>query len=398
MARKSQRRPTHHRILVVDDQREMLESARTLLEREGHAVLVADSGERALELFRKNEVHLMLVDYFMPRMTGEELIREVRKFDPYVQIILQTGYAGEKPASQMMAELDIQGYHDKSDGPDKLLLWVDVGLKAHSLIQRLRERERLQSELVANISHEFRTPLHIISGYTDLLLQGEFGEILSEAGEALRCVAGATANLSELVSDLLRYGKLEAGVTEGITQRVTTGDIAGELERLAALLLEEKQVRFLVDLDDAPESILVDTVKLRTILRNLVTNAIKFTHSGEIRLRIAVEGDDLRLSIRDTGIGIAPQDRDVVFEPFRQVDGSSKRPYRGIGLGLALSRKLARILGGDIELWSEPGAGSTFTVVLPTANLELEARPPHHSARSVAELEEAEQPAMAIAG
>jgi signal transduction histidine kinase len=371
MARRSQRRLTHHRILVVDDQEEMLLSVRNLLEREGHFVLTADSGERALELFKENEIHLMLVDYFMPQMTGEELIREVRNFDPYVQIILQTGYAGEKPASQMMADLDIQGYHDKSEGPEKLLLWVDVGLKAHRLISCLRDRERLQSELVANVSHEFRTPLHIISGYTDLLLQGEFGQIPEEAHEALRRVAGATVNLSELVSDLLRYGKLEAGVSDGSCQWIVTEELASELERLATLLLEERNVRFELDLDGAPEGFSTDAVKLRTILRNLVTNAVKFTPAGTVSLRVAAENGDLCFSVRDTGVGIAPEDHDLVFEPFRQLDGSSSRQFRGIGLGLALSRKLARILGGDVRLESRPGTGSAFTLHLPAASVGL---------------------------
>ena len=140
-------------------------------------------------MFKAHDIHLLLVDYFMPGMTGEELIREIRRFDPYVQIILQTGYSGEKPASQMMAELDIQGYHDKADGPDKLLLWVDVGLKAHRLISRsARARARCSSELVANVSHELRTPLHIIGGYTELLLDGEFGA-LPETGARVAAAA-----------------------------------------------------------------------------------------------------------------------------------------------------------------------------------------------------------------
>ena len=124
MARKRQRPRSGCTILVVDDQREALTSVRDLLEREGHQVLTADSGARALEIFKQHEIHLILVDYFMPGMTGEQLIRAIRSFDQYVQIILQTGYAGEKPARVMMAELDIQGYHDKTEGPEKLLLWM----------------------------------------------------------------------------------------------------------------------------------------------------------------------------------------------------------------------------------------------------------------------------------
>src|SRR5262245_15632994 len=118
-------------ILVVDDQGEALTSVRQLLEREGHRVLTASSGERVLTLLKEHDVHLMLVDYFMPRMNGEELIRRIRQFDPYMQIILQTGFAGDKPARRILADLDIQGFHDKAEGPDKLLLWIDAGLKSY---------------------------------------------------------------------------------------------------------------------------------------------------------------------------------------------------------------------------------------------------------------------------
>ena len=110
-----------------------------------------------------------------------EFVERVRSIDPYVQIILQTGYAGDHPPRTLLAALDIQGYHDKADGPERLLLWVDVALKAHRMITELRERERLQSEIVANCSHEFRTPLNIIAGYAELMQAGDFGTMPSSA-------------------------------------------------------------------------------------------------------------------------------------------------------------------------------------------------------------------------
>jgi signal transduction histidine kinase len=134
------------------------------------------------------------------------------------------------------------------------------------------------------------------------------------------------------------------------------------------LLLEEKDVRFQSDTELAPEGFATDGVKLRTILRNLVTNAVKFTTRGTISLRIAQAKDSLVFSVSDTGTGIAPMDQAIVFEPFRQADGSATRRQRGIGLGLALSRKLARILAGDLVLESEVGIGSTFTLTLPVTS------------------------------
>jgi signal transduction histidine kinase len=365
MPRKSQRSATGFCILVVDDQEEALLSVRQLLEREGHTVLAAESGAQALALFKEHDIHVALVDYFMPHMTGEQLVRAVRQFDPYVQIILQTGYAGEKPARVMMADLEIQGYHDKADGPEKLLLWIDSALKAHTLLWQLRERERLQGELVTNLSHELRTPLHIIGGYTNLLIDGDFGALPNDAMPPLHGLADAAHNLHELVEDFLHYAHARSGVLQVHEHRLETVELGKELDRLGNTLLDRKGVTFSVDLAEAPPALLSDSVKLRTILRNLIVNAAKFTSTGTISLRIARTVAGVEFSVTDTGPGIPAHQQAAIFEPFRQLDGSITRSHRGIGLGLALSRKLATLLGGTLSLTSTPGVGSTFTLLLP---------------------------------
>jgi two-component system, cell cycle response regulator len=145
MARKYQSQQSGHRILVVDDSAEVLESTRSLLELEGHRVVVARDGMAALDHLGRERFHLVLVDYFMPWMRGDELVRRIRETDEIVQIIMVTGYAGEKPARGMMRELAIQGYHDKGDGPDRLLLWVDMALKAYRhFAGAARQREGLR--------------------------------------------------------------------------------------------------------------------------------------------------------------------------------------------------------------------------------------------------------------
>ena len=350
---------------MVDDQPEILTSVAHLLSRDGHRVLTAEGGEAALGLLEHNEVHLVLVDYFMPRMNGEELVRRIRSFDPVVQIILQTGYSGEKPPRVMLADLEIQGYHDKGDGPDRLLLWVDVGLKAHRLIQQLRERERTYAELVANVSHELRTPLNIIKGYTELVLDGEFGELPDPVRHPITRIEEASRNLGGLVSDFLAYAKLEAGVHETGEHEIVLRDVVTEFDRLAGVLLEDREVAFELDVSRAPVSFVADAIKLRTVLRNLLTNAAKFTNSGSIRMVVEPSEGSLHFSVEDTGPGIRKEDCWLIFEPFRQIDGSSTRAHGGIGLGLALSLKLARLMGGDLTVRSEVGRGSTFTLTLP---------------------------------
>jgi diguanylate cyclase (GGDEF)-like protein len=139
LARKSasKREGSGRTILLVDDSLEILDSTKALLEREGHTVQVADNGPDALAILRREDVELLLLDYFMPGMTGEEVVNELRKFNTRVQIVLQTGYASERPPREMLARLDIQGYCDKSEGPEELLLWVDVGLKFAKQVRTL---------------------------------------------------------------------------------------------------------------------------------------------------------------------------------------------------------------------------------------------------------------------
>jgi two-component system cell cycle response regulator len=137
--------PTGRRVLLADDDQDYLEATRLLLESEGHTVLCAESGPRALRMLREQSADLLLLDYFMPGMTGEEVVTRLREFDPYIQVVLQTGYSDEQPPREMLRKLDIQGYYDKSEGPEKLLLWTDAGLKAAQVLQRVqRSREGLR--------------------------------------------------------------------------------------------------------------------------------------------------------------------------------------------------------------------------------------------------------------
>jgi two-component system, cell cycle response regulator len=165
-----------HTILVVDDDATLLGTLEQLLLQDGHTVLTALSGSQAVQLCRDHEVHLMLLDYFMPEMTGEDVVREVRAFNDSTQIVLQTGYASERPARVMLRVLEIQGYHDKSEGPDKLLIWVDSALKAYRRSRALRaSRDGLRHVLkVAPELHRLQPLENLLRG-TLLQIQGLLG-------------------------------------------------------------------------------------------------------------------------------------------------------------------------------------------------------------------------------
>ncbi len=183
MARKSKTaNASRWTILLAEDDPDYAQATRNLLEREGHTVLWADSGARALEILRTQHIDLLLLDFFMPGMTGEETVIELRKFNDHTQVILQTGYASEQPPRELLRRLDIQGYHDKSEGPEKLLIWTDVGLKAAYTVQLLhKSRQGLRYILDA-------TPeLHKIQPL-DGLLQGiilQIGGLLGSANSFL---------------------------------------------------------------------------------------------------------------------------------------------------------------------------------------------------------------------
>jgi signal transduction histidine kinase len=360
---RTQGKASGYTILVVDDQEETLASVKLVLEREGHRVLLADNGRRALELFGEHEVHLLLVDYFMPRMTGDQLIAEIRKVDPYVQIVLQTGYSGEKPPREMLRKLDIQGYHDKGEGPEKLLLWVDVALKSYEQLQRVRETEILKSQLLANISHEFRTPVHIILGYTQILKEEHTVE--PSAYETLARLRNNAEMLLHLVNDFLRLSELGTDLATPNLSTIDAATLREEFTKCAAHLIREKGIQFEWQVPESIPAVTTDPAKLRVIAMNLLSNAVKFTPAGSITVTAETRSDAVVLAVRDTGIGIAPENHEWIFEPFRQVDGSSTRAQDGTGIGLPIARKLARLMGGDITVRSALGEGATFSLRLP---------------------------------
>jgi signal transduction histidine kinase len=360
--------PTGRTILVVDDQLDTLASVRGLLEREGHRVLTADSGAAALDLLAGSDrIQVMLIDYFMLAMDGGELISRVRTRDALVQIVLETGYAGEKPPREILARFAIQGYHDKSDGPERLLICVDLALKAYDQLAQLQIAERLKTELLANVSHEFRTPLNVIVGYIDLLREGTFGPCPGEVLPVFDKLSSNAAYMLELVEEFLDLSKVEAGAMTVRCQPLELAPFLRELGEWFTLLVRAKPIRFVVDVPEGLPAAVAEAAKLRVIVQNLLQNAAKFTGEGEIRLS-ASSLDDRRIVIKvgDTGPGIAAEHHEAIFDIFHQLrphDGQTK----GIGLGLALARRFARMMGGDITVHSTVGAGSIFTVVLPAA-------------------------------
>ncbi len=233
--------------------------------------------------------------------------------------------------------------------------------------QKIEEASRLKSEFLATMSHELRTPLHAIVGYTDIQLEGMLGEMPSTQRDNLDKILTNASHLTALIDDVLDIAKIEAGQIDIIQQPLELRVWLRDLVRQTRGLADQKGLSFEVVLDDKlPEFILGDEGRLTQVAINLVSNAIKFTHSGGVRVDMEKRGRHTwSLVVSDTGVGILGEHLEIIFERFRQIDSSSRREYGGTGLGLAIVRNLVLLMGGTIQVRSQPGEGSTFTVVLP---------------------------------
>ncbi len=235
---------------------------------------------------------------------------------------------------------------------------------------RARELEtasRLKSEFLANFSHEIRTPLNGILGYCELLLRDE-GQRLTPHGRRDLSVIKTNANtLLALINDILDLSKIEAGHVDVVLEKFELAGLVDECIATVSELTKGRSVEVHVRLDEALAEVESDKLKLRQIFLNLLTNAVKFTESGEVIAEARREGDTLVITVEDTGVGIPADQLPYIFDKFRQVDGSSTRKVGGTGLGLAIVRELSRALGGEVTATSTVGRGSTFRVVLPGA-------------------------------
>jgi len=222
-----------------------------------------------------------------------------------------------------------------------------------------------KNQFIASVSHELRTPLNIIVGYTDLLLEGQFGTLSVEAHDALSRVARNTRSLAYLISDLLDLSRIEAG---RLNVRLSPTDLQPVFQDLLCFIapqVEASAVRFQVHCPQ-PISVLADRDRLEQILVNLLSNAVKFTPRGEIHLRARPPVDAMvTIEVEDSGVGIEADELPLIFEPFRQ--GRIGQTMGGVGIGLSVSARLARAMGGDLSVRSEGGRGSPFVLRLPAA-------------------------------
>jgi signal transduction histidine kinase/CheY-like chemotaxis protein len=242
-------------------------------------------------------------------------------------------------------------------------LYAELDDKA-DFLQRASE---LKSRFLSNMSHEFRTPLNSIMALSQILLDRLDGELTPEQEKQVKFIRGSARDLTDLVNDLLDLAKVEAG-------KVTIRPVSFQVDSLFAalrgmlrpLLAQNSSVNLVFEDPAGIPELFSDEAKISQILRNFISNALKFTERGEVRVSVERGHDDvLVFSVADTGIGIATEDQERIFEEWTQIEGNAQKAVKGTGLGLPLSRKLAQMLGGDVYVTSQPGVGSTFFAAIP---------------------------------
>jgi signal transduction histidine kinase/DNA-binding response OmpR family regulator len=249
----------------------------------------------------------------------------------------------------------------------------------------LRRVSDLKTSFLSNLSHEFRTPLNSITSLCRLLVSRSDGDLLPEQEKQIVFVQRSAAELTELVNDLLDLAKVEAGKVDVRPKHFEVQDLFGALRGMLRPLLVGNSLELIFDVQPDLPPLYTDEGKLSQILRNLISNALKFTRRGYVRLSAQLDGNGFVIfHVSDTGIGIAQEDQEKIFEEFVQIESEMQAKVRGTGLGLPLSRRLAGLLGGTITIDSQVGVGSTFHVRLPIRFAVSEPEPPYQPAISSA--------------
>lgn len=250
----------------------------------------------------------------------------------------------------------------------------------------LQRASEYKSQFLANMSHELRTPLNSTLILSQLLIDNKAGHLSKEEVEYARTILSSSNDLLNLINDILDLAKVEAGKVDLQAEEIEIAKVIGGLEKTFGPVAENKGIGFRCELrPGAPEIFETDRLRLEQILRNLLSNALKFTSEGQVTLEVySPARGKLAFAVKDTGVGIPRDKQQIIFEAFQQADGTTNRRYGGTGLGLTISRDLARLLHGSINVESEPGKGSVFTLVISALSKGAEAPAPAASALPVA--------------
>jgi len=382
-------------ILVVDDELGIREGCRRILSRAGHQVVVAATGEEGWQQIQSGQFDLVLLDIMMPDINGMELLKRIMPFDPNLVCIIITGYATVELAVQAIKG----GAYDFISKPfdaNALLMTVRRGLErrhlsleARRLAQIEAEKEalerrkaelekealerralelerldRVKSTFTRTVAHELRAPTAAIQSYLRLILDGYIPPE-QQRKYLIRAEQRTSAQL-ELISDLLHLAHLQNPDLRIEREPVNVAESLREVCDLMSSRAQEKRIKLIVSVPEETYTISADPKHIKQLWSNLVSNAIKYTdEGGAVNITMTVQNKQVIISVRDTGIGIAPEYLPRIFEEFYRTKAAKEHSEMGTGLGLSIVKRIVETYQGHIDVQSAVGQGSTFTVTLP---------------------------------
>ncbi|WP_066375736.1 hybrid sensor histidine kinase/response regulator [Anabaena sp. CA = ATCC 33047] len=368
-------------ILVVDDSPDNVFLIQTILEGEGYTVYTAENGFLALEQLQAYPCDLVLLDLMMPGMDGYEVTRRIRgemQLQQYIPILLITAHDAPNVAQGL--DLGADDFIRKPVTMDELLARVRSLLRLKFIMDERDEIARQREDFVSRLTHDLRTPLVAADRMLSLLQQGALGDLSPQMQEVITIMARSNINLLTMVNTLLEVYRFEAGRKTLAFQPVNINQLLHEVVGELSPLAQAKSLPIHLDCGEPSNTSIVtgDRLELHRLFTNLISNAIKFTESGSVNIRCQNLilnqqkhnpesnfpdniGEYITVEIADTGAGIPPEEQATLFERFRQ--GNHK--ISGSGLGLYLSRRIVEAHQGNIQVNSELGKGSVFTVSLP---------------------------------
>ena len=312
------------------------------------------------------------------RQTNEELEEQARALRQSEEV-LQTQQEELRVTNEELEERTRSLEEQKEAAHEQNRLLMHAQAEIEEKAQALERASKYKSEFLANMSHELRTPLNSILILSQLLTANKDGNLTAKQKEFAETINTSGSDLLKLINEILDLSKVEAGRVEVNPEELVLTELAESLKKTFAQVAEDKGLEFAVELaDDLPPAMVTDVMRLQQVLKNLLSNAFKFTEQGRVVLALARPGKEtdlaslglepdraVAITVSDTGIGIPEDKQSLIFESFRQADGTTSRKYGGTGLGLAISKRLVELMGGMVSLESRVGHGTTFTVILP---------------------------------
>ena len=355
-------------ILVVDDDESIRDSCTQILKKDGYQAETAKDGSSGLEQMKEKKPDLVLIDLKMPGINGLKVLEKTREIDPNIIAVVITGYATVESAVEAM-KIGANDFLPKPFTPDELRIIIKRGLEKRRLIHETellkREKKLMEENFITMVSHQLRSPLVAILQYFEVILSGMAGDASERLKEMIQKAQNRLENLMNLINDWLDVARLDSGQ---IIEKLKPLSLKKVIERLLEdmePLAQEKDIYLELGPSSVNENVLGDEESLKQVFSNLINNAIRYNKpKGKVKISIKENKNFIITEVQDTGIGISKDHLPFIFDQFYRVKRTEDQKMKGTGLGLSIAKKIVEAHGGSIQVTSEKGQGSTFTVFL----------------------------------